>query len=488
MTAKGKINASNVQVNDRIIVRTDRGGAYPRIEGDSIRPSQTKTGEGVVIARVVAKFKVSGARGYLIKTTAGGFYAEPIQTMWLAPEDAAGIKRAHVEALAEDNSRAVAEAEVELEKVAQEIQDADEALVIGTQQFQRLTEIHRAAASCARRSYGRESLGRLALSHLADIRAELAKALTLHSQDGKVISNSKEGQPKGDEMTATTETINLEELPDPDGSNTLPIPAGPWSDAPIEAPALTAQGADTEIMDKALAKVRETTGSAVVRLLEKVWARIREDHPELPDVVIVTGSGHIIGGLKWGHFRAGGWSVRAEGEGATTSTSMNEMFMAGETLAKGAKQTLQTMLHEAGHLLGHIRDIKNTSRQGRWHNKAFLKLAEEMGLEYRAAQADKTIGYSAVVLTDETIERYADLLAELDREIHLVVGLPGWLGGDDDDETTGGENVRGVWGPPTPRPPRGPPGPSRLPCGPHGGHRLSEVRRGAGGLQRQLLL
>ena len=59
MTAAGKINASNVTTTDRIIVNTN-GGAY---EGDAIRPSQTKTGEGVVIVRVLDKLKAAGRRG-----------------------------------------------------------------------------------------------------------------------------------------------------------------------------------------------------------------------------------------------------------------------------------------------------------------------------------------------------------------------------------------------------------------------------------------
>lgn len=183
----------------------------------------------------------------------------------------------------------------------------------------------------------------------------------------------------------------------------------------------------------------DATGSAVVRLLEKVWARIREDHPELPDVVIVTGSG-MIGGSRWGHFRADGWKIQEEG----AAIRKHELFLAGEALAKGARQTLQTMIHEAAHTLARVRDLKDTSRQGRWHNQTFRKLAEEMGLEHKRDQADKSHGFSFVTLTEATIARYADLLAELDREIRLVINLPLWLGGtQDEDETEGGEKIGG---------------------------------------------
>lgn len=437
MTAKGKINATNVQTGDRIIVQTN-ARVFNTITDEwetGTTFSQTKTGEGVIIGRVTGKvFREAQGRyerrgKYVIETTAGTFEAAPIQTMWLAPEDAAGVKRAHVEALAENKDR-LRNTDEEAAELATQLPEAER---IGQ------------AAQAARNAETEEQAAEI-ISQAMGLPIEAGRvwaasnwSLTLHSQDGKVDSDSEEDQPEGETMTATTE-IDLETLPDPDGSNSLPIPAGPWGFG--EEP-------ETTETDEPAAPVKEATGSAVVRLLEKVWARIREDHPELPDVVIVTGSGAITGGLKWGHFREGGWSVRTEAEAVALAAKLNEMFMAGETLAKGAKQVLQTMLHEGAHLLACIREEKDTSRQNRWHNKVFLKLAEEMGLEYRHAKADSKIGYSAVVLTDETIERYADLLEELDREIHLVVGLPGWLGGvlgggqDGDDETAGGENVRG---------------------------------------------
>lgn len=186
--------------------------------------------------------------------------------------------------------------------------------------------------------------------------------------------------------------------------------------------------------------IRETTGSAVVRLLERVHERIRQNHPEVPEVVIVTGAGIGFGGGKWGHFRPQGWTTNTEDK----ATHIHEMFMAGETLAKGSRQVLQTMLHESAHALAETRGEKDTSRQGRWHNQVFLKTAKELGLEYRGEKADKAIGFSAMTLTKETIEEYADLLKALDEEIHLMVRLPGYLGGSasgDDEDGNGGENM-----------------------------------------------
>jgi hypothetical protein len=231
--------------------------------------------------------------------------------------------------------------------------------------------------------------------------------LTPNSQDCKVTGDS-EDEPEGDEMNGQPET-------------------------------------------RTSIQTSDMTGSAVVKLMEQVWERIRENHPELPAVVIVTGTG-MIGPARWGHFRANGWMTRAEGEDAATNLALGEMFMAGETMAKGARQVLQTMLHEAAHVLARVRDLKDTSRQGRWHNKVFRTLAEEMGLEHKKASADAQHGFSFVTLTAETEAKYADLLDELDREIRLVVDLPWFLKGttkpegeegSDKDGAEGGEYIHG---------------------------------------------
>lgn len=180
--------------------------------------------------------------------------------------------------------------------------------------------------------------------------------------------------------------------------------------------------------------VREVTGSAVVKLLERVHERIRQNHPEVPAMVIVTGAGTQAGSNKWGHFRPNGWTT-------SEKSAIHEMFMAGETLAKGAKQVLQTMLHESAHALAEVRGKQDTSRQGRWHNKVFLETAREVGLEHKSDKADKAHGYSFVTLTTDTLAEYQDLLDELDQEIHLMVKLPFWLGSDKDGEEGGGDGM-----------------------------------------------
>lgn len=167
------------------------------------------------------------------------------------------------------------------------------------------------------------------------------------------------------------------------------------------------------------------TGSNVVSILERVWDAIRVNHPDLPAVVLVTGSG-MIGPPRWGHFRAEGWSSRTEREAALSMT-MGEMFVAGETLARGAAHTVETMLHEAAHVLARVREIQDTSRQARWHNQRFRALAEELGLEYPRESAHPQVGFSEMILTPGTKEEYATVIDDLDRAIRLCVNLPEFL-------------------------------------------------------------
>ncbi len=94
--------------------------------------------------------------------------------------------------------------------------------------------------------------------------------------------------------------------------------------------------------------------------------------------------------------------------------------MVGECFAEGATHTLVTILHEATHALAHVHGIKDTSRQGKYHNRRFLKLAAELDLEWPSgAKAHPVSGFSEVRLSEVAAIFYADTIAELDEAIGL---------------------------------------------------------------------
>ena len=93
---------------------------------------------------------------------------------------------------------------------------------------------------------------------------------------------------------------------------------------------------------------------------------------EIPAVVIIIASGTDRKQPGWGHHAPGRWNAAHE--------QRAEIMISGEGLRRTPAEVLGTLLHEAAHALAHARGIKDTSRQGRYHNKQFKIHAEELGL------------------------------------------------------------------------------------------------------------
>ncbi|MFI9332922.1 hypothetical protein ACIGZJ_35980 [Kitasatospora sp. NPDC052868] len=201
-------------------------------------------------------------------------------------------------------------------------------------------------------------------------------------------------------------------------------------------------------------------GTRIITALERVWAQIQRHHPEVPDCVMITGSG-LTGrkgrggqpaGMKRGHHSADKW-VEPGGRAP-------EIFVAGELLALGGREVLQTLLHEAAHAVGARRGIKTTSSQGnRWHNRRFAELAKELGLE-PPKRAQPVLGFSFCVVTDATLARYARAVQGFDgaQLPFLEAGAGGAAGGVDAPkekkppaEKTGGKRVKVLCGCEPPR-------------------------------------
>jgi hypothetical protein len=145
--------------------------------------------------------------------------------------------------------------------------------------------------------------------------------------------------------------------------------------------------------------------SLLVAALEHAWAVIRVRHPEVPEAVLVVASGGAGRRLKWGHFAAGRWQH--------AGNHHPEVLVGGEGLARGAREVLATLLHEAGHGLADARRIQDTSR---YHNRRYAALARELGLEVARVGA---IGWSVTTLPEATAAAYAEVLAELEDRLVL---------------------------------------------------------------------
>jgi hypothetical protein len=156
-------------------------------------------------------------------------------------------------------------------------------------------------------------------------------------------------------------------------------------------------------------KRQDVAGSALIAALEDAWKTLGREHPELPPVVLITGAGSLGTGrgLRLGHFAADRWQAEQRG-------TLAEIFVGGEGLARGARPVLATLLHEAAHALAHRRGVKDTSRQGRYHNQRFKTIAEELGLE---VEHHPTLGWSVTTLPAAAGARYRPAIAKLARAL-----------------------------------------------------------------------
>lgn len=189
-------------------------------------------------------------------------------------------------------------------------------------------------------------------------------------------------------------------------------------------------------------QIDPVVASAMVAALENGWSTIRERHPDVPAAVMTVGAGSIgaaAGTLKLGHFAAARWRRGQDGEPTA------EIFIGGEGLAAGPVGVLGTLLHEAAHAIAHTRGITDTSRGGRYHNRRYAALAEEVGVT--VAQTGTT-GWSETTVPQATQDAYAPLLAQLGEALTWwrraegsVFTTPGAADGDDDQDDDGGHGT-----------------------------------------------
>jgi curved DNA-binding protein CbpA len=136
--------------------------------------------------------------------------------------------------------------------------------------------------------------------------------------------------------------------------------------------------------------------SRLIGVLEETWQAIRARHAEIPAVVIIIASGTEHKQARWGHHAPGRWI-------APGNQARAEIMISGEGLRRDARSVLGTLLHEAAHALAVTRGIKDTSRQGRYHNKHYKLHAEEIGL---TVESDHRIGWSITTVPDPTAAAY----------------------------------------------------------------------------------
>ncbi len=158
------------------------------------------------------------------------------------------------------------------------------------------------------------------------------------------------------------------------------------------------------------------SGSTTIRVLEQVYDLQRAAVPDLPTNIafVLQASGRRARSVVYGHYGKGRY--RADGD------AIHEVMISGETLALGPNAILTTVLHEATHVVADVRNIQDTSRQGRYHNRRFVATAEEFGLAYEHEKPDSVRGYSAVTIPEAVLPRFIQELALLREDVPLDMG------------------------------------------------------------------
>lgn len=147
----------------------------------------------------------------------------------------------------------------------------------------------------------------------------------------------------------------------------------------------------------------------LIKACESAWSAMQERNPELPDAVILVASGGRRAKNLYGHFLREGWE-HEDGD------KIHEVMIVAEQLKRSPEDIFTTLMHEATHALAFARDIKDVS--GRYHNKRFVMVAEELGMVSPESSLPQ-IGWSAVKLSDETVEAYREHIDNIGKELNL---------------------------------------------------------------------
>jgi hypothetical protein len=134
--------------------------------------------------------------------------------------------------------------------------------------------------------------------------------------------------------------------------------------------------------------------------LDRIWATIRDRHPDVPDVIFTIQPGTAVE-RSVGHLATARWRTGI----------LSELAIAGDALAGDVEDTLAVLLHMAAHGLAHTRGIADTSRQGRYHNSRYAALADELGLRTEPTHNDMGVAHTQV--PPLTTARYAGPLGDL---------------------------------------------------------------------------
>lgn len=187
-----------------------------------------------------------------------------------------------------------------------------------------------------------------------------------------------------------------------------------------------------------LALLHDTVVEAARRRQEELPGLVET----LQDEVVLTTGG--TSRLAYGWFAEGAWRY---GDRHVHELFLNANRRLPHQSVSAAEDVLVTLLHEACHVWAQANGVRDTSRDGRYHNRRFGEIALAIGL---AVEKDTVIGHRTPGLSPWARADYSDLLGELDRGLVLVreprLSHPTGGTSDTDDEADGNVDATGSTG------------------------------------------
>jgi len=154
--------------------------------------------------------------------------------------------------------------------------------------------------------------------------------------------------------------------------------------------------------------------SELISTLESAWKRIASLNADVPDCIILVGSGGRRAASLYGHFAKDAWAKEnSDGE----AENVHEVLIVAEQLQRSARDVFTTLLHESVHAVAASRGIRDVS--GVRHNKKFAALCEEMGM-LPPEKPDMKIGWSAATLLPDTEVLYGPEIDAIEEKLKAV--------------------------------------------------------------------
>lgn len=143
--------------------------------------------------------------------------------------------------------------------------------------------------------------------------------------------------------------------------------------------------------------------SDLIATCEDAWKIIQSRNEDVPNCIILVGSGGRSAPSLLGHFAKDAWE-NEKGD------SIHEVLLVAEQLKRSPEDIFTTLLHEAVHGIAAKRGIKDVS--GKRHNKKFAQLCHEVGL-IPPEEADSRLGWSSATLSETALETYDSIIKSI---------------------------------------------------------------------------